>query len=102
MIDRLTASVLRDKRHFFAEFTPRAEYDGRPVIPELLRHAGAILKCRLGWQMTEGDPYPGEWAVISASDDPDLLGRAWLASGDLTLFMCPSSSNLLHSPEVTQ
>lgn len=100
MIDGQLLCALRDKPYFFAEFTPRAVYAGRPVMPEILEHAGSVLKCRLGWLMDDGDPYPGEWTVISAND-PELLGRAWLASGDLTLFMCPPSSNLLHSFEVT-
>jgi hypothetical protein len=94
--------ILKDKSYFFATFTPRPEYKNRPALPDLLEHSGTVLKCRIGWQMDEEDPYPGEWAVISAfPDDPLLLGRTWIASGDLTLFMVPPSPNLLHGITTT-
>ena len=92
----LMISVFRDKPYFFAAFTPRLQYKGRPIIYELFKYAGVVLKCRYGWEMEDDDPYPGEHAIISARGKPLLLDRQWIASGDLTLFMAPPSFNLLY------
>lgn len=93
----LIIAALRDKPYFFAAFTPRLQYEGRPIIHELLQYRGAVLKCRYGWSMDDDDPYPGEYAIISAADvEPWPFDRQWIASGDLTLFMAPPSFNLLH------
>lgn len=66
-------------------FTPRAQFAGRPAIQELLAQAGVALRVRALWLMGEDDPYPGEWALGHVDRRSDLLGRAWLASGDVSL-----------------
>jgi hypothetical protein len=91
-MDQNTCEIMRHQPHFLATFTPRSHYRGKPMLPDLAQHAGAVLKVRLLWQMDESDPYPGEWAVGSATDDPEILNRAWIASGDLTLFNVPAHS----------
>lgn len=65
-------------------FTPRPEYNGRAVLPELLAQAGCALHVRALWLMDDADPYPGEWALCSADGTRDVLGRAWISSGDVT------------------
>lgn len=37
--------------------------------------------------MDEDDLYPGEWALGAADRQSDLLGRMWIASGDVVI--CP-------------
>ena len=54
-------------------------------MPDLQEHIGAELLVRPLWQMDDSDPYPGEWAMGNADCHSDLLGRAWIASGDLTI-----------------
>ena len=65
-------------------FTPRAAHNGRAVLPELLPHAGCALHVRALWLMDDADPYPGEWALGHADGTSDVLGRTWIASGDVT------------------
>ena len=72
-------------QHFRVRFTPRPSHDGRELMPELQKHIGAELLVRPLWQMDDSDPYPGEWAMGNADCHSDLLGRAWIASGDLTI-----------------
>lgn len=79
----IAIDALINKKAFFAKFTPRVERH-RPLLPEMAQHIGKVLKCCIGWQMDGDDPYPGEWAIL----DPgrrEILGRAWIASGDLSL-----------------
>ena len=72
-------------QHFRVRFTPRPSHDGRELMPDLQEHIGAELLVRSLWQMDDSDPYPGEWAMGNADCHSDLLGRAWIASGDLTI-----------------
>ena len=64
-------------------FAPRAQYMGRPMIQGLAERAGEVLKVRPLWLMGDDDPYPGEWALGSADRGSDVLGRTWIASGDV-------------------
>ena len=71
-------------------FAPREQYMGRLMLPGLAKHAGERLTVRLLWLMGDDDPYPGEWALGSADRDSDVLGRTWIASGDVILADWPS------------
>jgi hypothetical protein len=70
---------------FRVRFTPRPSHNGRELMPELQEYIGTELLVRPLWQMDDSDPYPGEWAMGNADCRNDLLGRAWIASGDLTI-----------------
>ena len=72
-------------QHFRVRFMPRPSHDGRELMPGLQEHIGTELLVRPLWQMDDSDPYPGEWAMGNADCHSDLLGRAWIASGDLTI-----------------
>ncbi len=63
-------------------FWPRASYQGREALAGMLSQTGAQLSVVPLWQMDEDDPYPGEWA-LGAPDYGELLGRSWIASGDV-------------------
>ena len=76
--------TLINKRAFLAKFTPRPQCGKRLLLPELEQHIGTVLLCRIAWQMDNDDPYPGEWAIAGPLGE-ELLGRTWIASGDLTL-----------------
>ena len=66
-------------------FAPRAKFNGRSALPELLAAAGAHLFVRPLWLMGVDDPYPGEWALGHADrSSNNLLGRSWIASGDVS------------------
>jgi hypothetical protein len=72
------------------EFAPRAEYRGRPAIPELLALAGTRLLVRPLWLMDEHDLYPGEWALGNPDHRSDVIaGRFWIASGDVKVLPKP-------------
>ena len=65
------------------EFVPRATYLGRAALPELLAQTGQRIRVRALWLMGDADPYPGEWALGHEYRHSDLLGRTWIASGDV-------------------
>lgn len=72
-------------------FRPRPVYQGSQVMPRLMFFAGTHLLVRPLWLMDKDDPYPGEWA-LGAADGYSLLGRSWIASGDVVI--SPIESNL--------
>lgn len=67
-------------------FQPRdLSPSGRKLKPRLAQHIGHEFPAYAGWWMDEGDPYPGEWAILRAGEEvvdvfPDVL---WVASGDV-------------------
>lgn len=65
-------------------FTPRDEYKGRSMLTGMGEHRGTRLMVRVLWRMDDDDQYPGEYALGPADAAGDLLGRTWLASGDVT------------------
>lgn len=65
-------------------FTPRASYAGQEALPEVLQHAGETVTLTALWQMSDEDPYPGEWALSAAPLGGRVFGRTWIASGDVT------------------
>lgn len=65
-------------------FTPRASYAGREALPEVLQHAGEKVTLTALWQMSDEDPYPGEWTLSAVNMGDLIFGRAWVASGDVT------------------
>lgn len=66
-------------------FTPREIWRGNRLRPELREYIGCVLRLRAEYRMDEEDPYPGEWALTSAKDGLPVFGRAWIASGDVTM-----------------
>lgn len=66
-------------------FTPRAEYQGRRLRAELSEFAGARIRVRALWLMSDDDKYQGEWA-LGAEDryNGSIFGRTWIASGDVS------------------
>ena len=69
-------------------FTPRPDYNGRPVRPEHAAKTGLELELVAMWKMDGDDPYPGEYA-LSTNDSckalVEVLGVSWIASGDVTV-----------------
>lgn len=55
----------------------------RPVKPEAEQIDGKIYEFRYGWEMGEGDPYPGDTAWIPVSKDYPVDAPAWIACDDL-------------------
>lgn len=64
-------------------FSPRESYNGQAAMPDLLARAGEALQVVPLWLMDDDDPYPGEWA-LGAPGGGELLGRSWIASGDVS------------------
>jgi hypothetical protein len=70
------------ERHYTYRMMVRIRRD-RPVKPDAEQLDGNTYLFNAGWLMGDGDPYPGEWAMI-----PDACGYPtdapqWIASGDL-------------------
>jgi hypothetical protein len=65
-------------------FSPRETFQGRAMLPGLAAHAGESVRLIALWKMSEDDPYPGEWALGAPDRCSLVLGRAWVASGDVT------------------
>lgn len=53
------------------------------VRPEAEQIDGNTYNFRYGWEMEEGDPYPGEQAWIADDSDYPDTAPVWVSSGDL-------------------
>ena len=56
---------------------------GKQVKPEAEQIDGQIFTFIRGWDMEEGDPYPGETAWCPRDKSYPLDAPVWIASGDL-------------------
>jgi hypothetical protein len=76
--------IVDDRRGVRCRLTPRETYDGRPVRDDVRPFIGTDATLVPLWPMDDDDKYPGEWA-LGAPDYSDVFGRAWVASGDVTV-----------------
>jgi hypothetical protein len=58
---------------------------GRDVREEAEQTDGRTYEFCLGWHMEDGDPYPGEFAMIPTDKGYPRGAPHWVATGDLEL-----------------
>ena len=61
----------------------RSSHQGRPMREDMTPLNGQVIELVALWFMGEQDPYPGEWALGSASGGQELAPANWIASGDV-------------------
>jgi len=65
-------------------FKPRVHFEYKILKPGVRELDGTVLEVVPSWLMSEEDPYPGEWALVSANPmKPVILDIHWIASGDV-------------------
>lgn len=76
-------------QRYTAKVTPRPEYRGMAMKPEVATIAGEVHQFRAMWLESESAKYPGEWVFepvdTAVQERYGRLGLAWLAEGDLTI-----------------
>jgi hypothetical protein len=65
-------------------FKPRLKLEYKILKPGVKELDGTVLEVVPSWLMSEEDPYPGEWALISTNSIKSvILDIHWIASGDV-------------------